>query len=381
MIPADSSQNTPTRPFIDLIWNLTSLCVWDCGVCCVDAAHVRRAGEMIEIRTSSLSKVQQIPYQHSAGSVYLQAQAHYQRHRMELTLDEKLRVIENMAGFDVKVDVSGGDALAVGDTPVILARLAETFGRRNVTLTVTGAGSHGFGPAELAPVIGEFNFTYDGEPVAQSQTRPPAYAKGNLKKARQMARAGVATRGEVPLTNENIDPGRLEEIYLAMHEAGIHKLLVMRLFSVGRGSDLTHQIPSPEEYRSAIHVLRRLEARYGRPAVKLQCALRRLDPDFDPAGPNPCDALTELLGLTANGTLLMSPWAVNAYGTPLHKSWVLGNLATSPLATLLGTSRVARLRARAAENPGACKIFAWQNSKLPKDSEDRFFGETDPLYA
>jgi MoaA/NifB/PqqE/SkfB family radical SAM enzyme len=336
---------------------------------------------VIEIRTESLSKVERIPYQRGAGSIYMQAQAHYQRHKLELTLDEKLRVIENLKGFDVKVDVSGGDALAVGDTPIILAKLAETFGRKNVTLTVTGAGSHGFGPKELAPVIGEFNFTYDGEPIAQSQTRPVMYARGNLKKAQLMAQAGVATRGEVPLSRENIDPSRLEDIFLAMHDAGIDKLLAMRLFSVGRGTHLAHQIPGRDEYRCAIRLLRQLEARYGRPAVNLQCALRRLDPDFDPAGPNPCDALTESLGLTADGTLLISPWAVNAYGVPLHKSWVLGNLAASSLGTLLGTDRVARLRVRANENHGACKIFAWLNSPLPKDDDDRFFGETDPLYA
>ena len=25
---------------LDIIWNITSICPWDCAICCVDAKHV-----------------------------------------------------------------------------------------------------------------------------------------------------------------------------------------------------------------------------------------------------------------------------------------------------------------------------------------------------
>ena len=40
---------------IDIIWNLTRVCPWDCKVCYVDAAHVAIKNDLIVIRSSGLS--------------------------------------------------------------------------------------------------------------------------------------------------------------------------------------------------------------------------------------------------------------------------------------------------------------------------------------
>jgi MoaA/NifB/PqqE/SkfB family radical SAM enzyme len=381
IVVTDQRGRVPVKPFVDVIWNITKLCVWNCRMCCVDADYVRKAGDTIEIHTDGLSKTVTIPYERGAGTIYEQALKHQQRIGAELTLEQKLKLLDHLEGFSPRIDFSGGDALAVGDTIVVMEEACRRFGRENITLTVTGAGSHGYSAEQLREVIGEFNFTFDGEPEPGSETRPRAYATGNLRKGEQLAAAGVSTRAELPLTTENMEPAKLREIYLALHEAGISKLLLMRLFAVGRGTSLTHKMPTATEYRQAIEILRDLESAYGGPTLKLQCALRRLDPLFDPNGPNPCDALGTSLGLTAAGTLLISPWAINDRGTPMHRSWVLGNLAKTPLRELLGTDRVERMRARLDENAGECKIFAWQHSTADADAENRFFGRTDPLYG
>jgi len=123
--------------------------------------------------------------------------------------------------------------------------------------------------------------------------------------------------------------------------------------------------------------MRNLEAQYGLPRITLQCALRNLDPSMRLAI-NPCDAVRTSFGITPDGTLLRSAWAVNRVGAPLHPSWILGNVATMPLAAILDQASVQRMRERADENRGHCKVFAFLNGQ-ESDPQDRFYERTDPL--
>jgi hypothetical protein len=94
LVVRDLREAKTTKPFVDVIWNLTKVCVWDCGVCCVDADHVRRVGNVIEIRTQGLEKTVAIPYERGAGSIYQQALRHQQQLGFELTLEQKLKVLD-----------------------------------------------------------------------------------------------------------------------------------------------------------------------------------------------------------------------------------------------------------------------------------------------
>ncbi|MGA7452948.1 MAG: SPASM domain-containing protein [Rhodoplanes sp.] len=162
------------------------------------------------------------------------------------------------------------------------------------------------------------------------------------------------------------------------------KLLLMRLFPVGRGGQLAHDILDADQYRAAISCLRRLERKYGRPALSLQCALRHLETRGSAPGhgegSNPCDLVTESFGLAPDGRLLSSPWAINGKGQPMHEFFVLGNLANTPLSDILASRRVIDIRSRADDNFGHCKIFAFLNSNKPNPI-DRLTDATDPLYS
>jgi MoaA/NifB/PqqE/SkfB family radical SAM enzyme len=151
----------------------------------------------------------------------------------------------------------------------------------------------------------------------------------------------------------------------------------MRRVPVGRGADRLEEVPSPAEYLSSIRHLRRLEASGG-PRIKLQCALRHLESTG--GGPNPCNAVTESFGIAPDGTFLRSAWAIDRRGKPLDPSWVLGNIATTPLDRILDTPRVREMRARADENHGHCKVFAFLNG-TSADPADRFYERSDPLYV
>lgn len=369
--PVDTSRT------VDIIWNMTLVCSWDCPVCCVDAIHVARKNGNIVLRSKGLSVTETIPTSGKCGTIFDQAIKYRQQQGSELTLESKLQILENIKGFKVKLDFSGGDPLSARENLDVMRKASEQLGRRQITLTATGAGLASYEPSEISPFIGELNFTYDDVTIRGGRNRPDGYALSNLKKAAQFANAGVKTRAECPLTVRNINKRVLSQLYLDLYERGIDKLLLIRLFPVGRGTLLPEEVPTNAQYREAIEVLREMEARYGGTKIKLQCALKWFDNEL--LEKNPCDLFSESLGLTSRGTLLASPWAIGPNGEPLDDVWVLGNLGDNTLAELLSSEKASKYAARLNENFGHCKIHSYLNSMLP-NKFDRIFDKADPMY-
>lgn len=367
------------EPLLDVIWNTTALCGWNCADCCVAAKEVTRKGSQVFISTPDLDGFEVLERDPTYGSIFDQALAHEQRMGRELTLEKKLIVLDHLSGHNVRIDISGGDALSPTENYLLLEAAARHVGSEHVTLTATGAGLAHYDVAKIKDLICELNFTFDGPVDPDAALRPQGYAQGNLRRARRFSQAGVSVRAECPLNAQNVDPETLTSIYTELHESGVDRLLLMRLFPVGRGELRPEDIPTNDQYRIAIDTLRSLEARYGYPAVKLQCALRHVE-GIARSGKNPCDALTESFGLMWDGTLLGSPWAINKSGRPIDPAWVLGSLVESSLSEILATEKVQRMRSRASENHGMCKIFAWLYGASAM-SEDRIFELSDPMYA
>lgn len=365
---------------VDIIFNTTLVCPWNCDVCCVDAVHVKKRGKVVELISEGRTKTTVLTRDREFGSVYDQALAHRQSLGLELTLEKKMRIIDHLDGFDAKIDVSGGDALSVSENFEFLKYACEKLGRHNVTLTVTGAGSSSYTAAEISKYVGEYNFTFDAESLSDVALRPDGYALGNLKKARAFVKQGISTRAETPLTKSILNREHLERLYLTLRDAGITKLLLMRLFPVGRGVLHEDEIPTADQYRFAIDVLQQMERTHSGPIVKVQCAMKHLAKIRAGDGGNPCDLVTESFGLMADGTFLASPWAIGGKGKPLAPEWVLGNLERHTLADILAGPKAQAFHARADENFGHCKIFAYLNSKK-ENRFDRIFDKADPLYA
>ncbi|WP_157376658.1 hypothetical protein [Burkholderia ubonensis] len=365
---------------LDIIWNHTAVCTQDCADCCVDAVHAYAKGTNAVVRSVGLMRVDIVPMRPDEGK-YAAAQRHQQTLGRELSFEQKMMVLRNLDGFDVRLDISGGDALVTPDGIRLLRACSERAGRENVTLTVTGAGLRPSDIDEVTSLISELNFTFNAAEPEDAVSRPRMYAAFNLKMAARVVAHGLSVRAECPLLKGNCDPDHLRRLYLQLRCNNVPKLLVMRQFAVGRGQNSPQLVPSRDEYISAIRCLFELEARYGGPKVKLQCALRHmaaiegLIPD---PGVNPCDAVRESYGLMPDGTLLASPWAIGPTGQPLDPSWVIGNLAESTLAQLLRSRRAQAMMFRADENFGHCKIFAFQHSIRP-DSSERMFDKVDPL--
>ncbi len=360
----------------DIIWNITRLCSWDCAVCCVDAIHVSRnkSGETIA-RIAGLSE--EIKVGEKNIESFQSAQEYFQFRGMELSLDEKFKILENLQGKTVKIDFSGGDPLVLPENLLVIERASKSFGKDNVTLTATARGLDHKVILRLANLIGEFNFTYDPGIDQSSDNRPVGYALGNLKASKVFRDYGVKTRAELPLTTENSTPKNLSQIYSDLTEAKIDKLLLMRLFPVGRGASRISTGLSPTQTIEAIQLLKSLETSSG-PRIKLQCALKHL---FDPESSkhqNPCDLLHTSFGLMADGTLLLSPWAIDSHGKPISSDWVVGSLLENNLDDLLNTPVMRSLSSQLDQNSGHCKIFSYLSStKL--EGLSKMLDRADPI--
>jgi len=329
---------------VDLIWNITRLCPWHCTICCVDAdplnVHRQEGGPR------------------------------------ELDYREKLSVLDNLRGFVPKIDISGGDPLAVPDALPLIEECSKRFGADGVTLTATGTTLRHLAPEFAARHIGEINITYDMPDTTENDTRPRGYSTGNLSMSKRFLDVGLRLRAECPLTTRNVAPRTVQRIFLDLHDAGIQTLLITRMFPVGRGDSDAGLIPSADQYRLALSSLRELEADRKLPKIRLQCALRFFDDSMH--GSNPCDLVRLSLGIMPDGTLLTSPWAYGRRGQPLDDVWVLGNLALSPLHEILASEKAQYYREHLDDNFGHCKVFSWLHSKRA-ESLERVFDTSDPL--
>jgi MoaA/NifB/PqqE/SkfB family radical SAM enzyme len=363
------------RGRFDFIWNITRICGWPCKVCCVDAAEVTRSGDNIVIRTAGLGQQESVPLVDSR-TMFDEALRYRQKLGLELTLEQKLAVLDHIGTHDAVIDFSGGDFLVCRENLEVVKAASGRLGRDRIRITATGAALARHNPADVAPWISELHFTYDNVPDVADPNRPGGYNKANLSRAVRYRDHDVVTRAEAPLTKHNVQPGQITKIYSDLHEAGIDVIEPMRLFPVGRGMTVPEEIPSRDEYMLALRTLRELEREMGSPKVKLQCALKALEGN---AGDNPCDLLRESFGVTWDGTLLSSVWAINEVGSPIDDAWVLGNIAESHIDDIFATAKAQEYLLRLDENHGDCKIFSFLNSAKQRPM-DRIFDRTDPLY-
>jgi len=373
---------------VDLIWNISLICPWDCAFCCTDAVHVGASkGGLVQLREQSLAKIRFAPATRELPS-HLQPFARRlnrfdfalldRQHRgLELNYAQKLTVLDNLASSNVEIDFAGGDPLACYENFLIMKEAARRFGRESISITSTGANWTRYDIEEVASLIGEFEFTFD-EPIDDKVNRPKSYNNANLSMAQKFSSLGIATKAQAPLHSGNVSDPAVASVFEALNDAGIDELLLMRLFPVGRAEGKgDHWAPNKAELLRAIENYHKLSDRYGKPTIRLQCALRYLYPDT--LKTNPCDAVTNSFGINWQGNLLLSAWANNSSGDVLDDAFVLGDLTSQTLSHIRSSDKVTRYLERVNDNFGHCKIFAFVHSN--DSTENALFRSTDPLYT
>jgi MoaA/NifB/PqqE/SkfB family radical SAM enzyme len=374
---------------MDLIWNISLICPWDCEFCCTDAVHVKRNGSSAILREAGLSETRLVPMRREglihlnvleiAPNVYDYALSDRQQRGLELTLSQKLEVIKNIDIDGAMIDFAGGDPLACLENFLVISAAKERFGKNQISVTSTGHSIARYNLADLVDNIGTYEFTFDEPSTSAATCRPNGYNKLNLNWAKKIGSMGVKTKCQIPIHKGNISISKIADIYKELSYAGIDEVLLMRTFPVGRGMKFmqSQPLPNASEYRMVIEKFRELEEKYTGTRVKIQCALKHLYSNDEVR--NPCDLMHSSYGINSKGTLLLSAWATNAVGNPLSDDFVLGDLSKNTLSHLSRTDKAQEYRKKLDENFGHCKIFAYTHSNIK--SSDAIFMKADPLYS
>lgn len=274
---------------IPLIWNITQACPWNCSFCCINAYYLPPSSRSLE---TELEKIQ--------------------RKRIELSLEDKLKIVDNLDIEALDIDISGGEPLLFRENVDVIERLSKKFGRDNVSITTTGRGLALVDKNTLKDIVGEVGFTYDF-PYEPNSLRPKGYNSSNLNQIKQVVQiGGMRTMAQIPLTKLNVGERIIRDIYRNLTDAGVERLHLMKFFPVGRGAHRLDLSLTDQEYQTAIEIYQKLESFEG-PRVYAQTALRASDKN------------SSHLNITFRGLLLSDPWAYDHHGEPFEES-ILGDL-------------------------------------------------------
>lgn len=378
--------------FVKLIWNMSLVCPWDCDFCCTNAVQVKQNGNSIiivesgvnhEIRIENID-LQQEEFRRIADegvrpNIFDMALQQRQIRGLELSFKQKISVLDNILPTKAQIDFAGGDPLVCYENYLVIKEASKKFGKDKIFVTSTGASLSRYNLEEFASVVGTFDFTFD-EPINITPTnRPLGYNNANIKVAKRLAALNLKTRAQIPLHYGNLGVSKINDIYTALHDAGITELLLMRIFPVGRGLHWSefHPTLTREDYLAAIEQYQKLESRLKYPKVVLQCALKNIL--NNKSAQNPCDLMQNSFGISPQGNLLISAWATSFENSPYHDIFVIGNLSKSTLGSLLDTWKVHEYKLKLNTNWGHCKIFAFVASA--SKNANALFEPQDPLYV
>lgn len=273
-----------------LIWNITQACPWNCSFCCINAYYLPLFSESPDTK---LKRIKQ--------------------KKIELSLEDKLKIVDNLDMPISEIDVSGGEPLLFNENINIITKLSRKFGRDSISITTTGIGLSLVNLDKLKEIVKVVEFTYDF-PYEPNSLRPKSYNYSNLEQAKKVVRKSIKTIAQIPLTRLNVSKRIIKDIYRNLDEAGVNELFLMKFFPVGRGAHRLDLSLNKEKYQAAIELYKSLE-KPNSPKISIQTALRE-----DSNGRN-----SSHFNITSQGLLLSSPWAYNPNGEPINE-FILGDL-------------------------------------------------------
>jgi len=284
---------------MDVIWNLTKACPWDCVICCVSGLHVCNTTEHF-IQSMQKEKGE------------------------ELTLAEKLTVLKILADKDFEIDFSGGDPLYYDEDFQVVEQATRWLPSRKIGVSTTGSKITD-AKLELLKKVSIVEFTLDNLPNIENPFRPLGYNLASIIAMKKCVAAGIKTRAVTVLYSPTITEKNLKSVYLWLCENGISEWELLRFYLVGRAAKLAEIVPSNLEYLKTMKFLRGLR---GFTKIFFQHSLRILE------GTIKCPAVVNSIGILPDGQVTACAWAIDENCCPF-KGFHLGKLPEDDLSEIL----------------------------------------------
>lgn len=365
---------------IGMIWTLERVCGWSCDHCCVDAYSTRQNKDGFTIRANAFSE--DVVAEQKDWEIYDATHSVLVEKGRALSLNEKLKVLENTKGCNVEIGFSGGDVPLVSENLSVVRKASEMLGKENIGLTVTGLGMRSPNFTKYLPFIAQLEFTFDSIIPVDVNHNQTGYNRSNLsgfEKVIEVCRKNsVVTQALIPISPSNCGNKIVDEIYQTLIGSGVDRVYLMRTLPVGRAIKSNTPMLTLKRYKSAVERYWQLQAETDGPKVGIMCALKNIFPDKF-GDKNPCTLLQSTLDITSLGDVILDAFGYNSTGSALDKGFIVGNLTRTKLTDILDQEVVRQLGTRANENIGHCKIAAYlQNSEMGIEG---LFMKSDPLYT
>lgn len=288
---------------MDVIWNLTRACPWDCVICCVSGFHVCDTTKYI---VRSMQKEE----------------------GKELTLAEKLTVLRILADKDFEVDFSGGDPLYYDEDFQVVEQATRWLLSRKISVSMTGSKITDV-KLELLKKVSVVEFTLDNLPETENPFRPHGYNLASMIAMKKCIATGIKTRAVTVLYSATISKENLESVYHWLCENNIPEWELLRFYPIGKAVKLVKLTPSNSEYLNTIKFLRGFR---GVTKIHFQHPLRMLE------GTTRCPAVIGQIGILPDGQVTACAWALDENCCPL-KGFYLGKLPEDDLDEILDNAQ------------------------------------------
>ena len=261
---------------MDVIWNLTRACPWDCAICCVSGFHVCNTTEQL---------------------VYSEAKEKGE----ELTLAEKLTVLKTLTDRNFEIDFSGGDPLYYDEDFRVVEQATRWLPSIKISVSITGSKITE-AKLDFLKKVGVVEFTLDNLPETENPWRPRGYSRASMVAMKKCVAAGIKVRAITVIYPATMTEKNLESVYRWLCENGIPEWELLRFYPVGRGTKLAEFSPSNLEYLKVMKFLRGL---HGFTKIFFQHSLKILE------GTIKCPAVVESIGILPDGTVIACAWAID----------------------------------------------------------------------
>lgn len=309
---------------MDVIWNLTMACPWDCAICCVSAFHVCDTTEKF-VYTLQKEKGQ------------------------ELTLVEKLSVLKSLSDMNFEVDFFGGDPLYYEEDFQVVEQATRWLPSNKISVSMTGSKITD-SKIELLKKVGAVEFTLDNLPETENAFRPRGYSLASMMAMKKCVAMNIRTRAVTVLYSTTISQENLRNIYTWLCENNIPEWELLAFYPVGRASKFTELVPAESGYLNAMKFLRSLK---GFTKILFQHSLKILE------GKSKCSAVIDSIGILPDGTVTSCAWAIDANCKPF-KDFYLGKLPEEDICEIL--NRAKRIQKYSGRTQ-YCRTFACLKKK------------------
>ena len=292
---------------LSIIWDMTSLCPFNCPICCMGAKP-----------SCSNSST-------------------------ELDLESKYTVVEQLrqlaAVRDIKVDLSGGEIMTDLRHLDIASEISEIIGKENLGISTSGYGIDDTIAHRLSRIAGDVELTMDTPPGVPYRLRPLEYAKAAAWAVPLLKKYGIHTGIQTVLTKSNSSMENLTSLYKWLCGNQVDEWSLLRFYPSGRGADFPEESLADDELLEIVLALQEMDAQNpspAKPTLHFHYTMKGHD-----GYTTECRCVKKSIGIFPNGDVTACFWASDRETHISESLFHLGNIRTEPLLQILNnpTSR------------------------------------------